>query len=80
MTKQEYLKTQRQLREAKWEAYDSKDYAQADAIQAELDALIDPEPDEILTEDDDLMALLSKDEIGTYEDVEQKHRWMRNTY
>lgn len=80
MSKQEYLKEQRELSELKSQAYDDKDYERADAIQSELEALIDPEPDELLTEDDDLMIVLGKDEIGTYEDVERKHSWMRKTY
>lgn len=41
-------------------------------MQDEMDALI--------AEDDDLMTLLGEDEIGTYEDVEHKHLWMRGTY
>lgn len=80
MSKQGYLKSQRELSESKWRAYDDKDYERADAIQAEIEALVDPEPDELLTDDDDLMIVLGKDEIGTYEDVERKHSWMRKTY
>lgn len=80
MTKQEYLRKLRELSEAKWQAYDDADYAQADTIQAKMDALIDPEPDELLTDDNDLMLTLGRNEIGTYEDVEHKHFWMRKTY
>ena len=78
MEKQEYLKKQRQLSAAKWQAYDDKDYAKADAIQAEIDALVDPEPDEELTGDEGL--LIFREDIGTYEDVERKHSWMSGTY
>ena len=48
MTKQEYLEKQQALVEAKWEAYDDKDYKRADKLQAEIEALTDPEPDELL--------------------------------
>lgn len=78
MEKQDYWKAQRELREAINEAYDAKDYAEADAIQAELEALVDPEPDEILTGDEGL--LIFPEDVGNYEDVERKHSWMRKTY
>lgn len=78
MTKQEYLKSQRELSEAKWRAYDDADYTQADAIQAEIEALIDPEPDELLTGDEGLLIFPA--DIGSYEDVERRHSWMRKTY
>jgi hypothetical protein len=78
MTKQEYLKNQRELSETKWQAYDDADYEKADAIQAEIEALVDPKPDELLTGDEGL--LIFAENIGSYEDVERKHSWMRKTY
>lgn len=78
MTKQEYLKRQRELSESKWQAYEAGDYARADAIQAELETLIDPEPDHLLTGDEGL--LIFREDVGTYEDVERKNSWMRKTY
>jgi len=78
MTKQEYLKNQRELSETKWQAYDATDYKLADEIQTEIEALVDPEPDELLTEDEGL--LIFPEDIGSYEDVERKHSWMRKTY
>lgn len=78
MTKQEYLKTQRGLVELKWQAYDDKNYERADAIQAEIEALVDPEPDDLLTGDEGLLIFLG--DIGSYEEVERKHSWMRKTY
>lgn len=80
MTKQEYLKKQQELSEAKWQAYDDGDYIKADAIQDEIEALVDPEPDELLPEDYSLFSEEEEFEIGTWEDVERKHPWMRGTY
>lgn len=78
MTKQEFWKAQRELSEAKSAAYDVADYAKVDEIQAQLDNLVDPEPDELLTGDEGL--LIFPEDVGTYEDVERKHSWMRKTY
>lgn len=78
MEKQGYWKAQRELSEAKSEAYDAKDYAKADAIQSEIEALVDPEPDELLIGDEGL--LIFPEDVGSYEDVERKHSWMRKTY
>lgn len=82
MTKQEFWKEQRELSEAKSAAYDVADYDKVDEIQTQLDNLIDPEPDELLSKDYRLFdeEEINKDEVGTYEDVERVHPWMRWTY
>lgn len=84
MTKQEYLRKQRELIEAKWQAYDEEDYKKADEIQTEIEALVDPEPDELLGEDEGFPVFdedkINKDDVGSYEDVECKHIWMKGTY
>ena len=53
--KQAYWAKQRQLRQQIDAAYDAKDYAKADALYEEMEALVDPDPDEILTGDEGLL-------------------------
>jgi hypothetical protein len=52
MTYQEYLKKMNELAAEKWAAYDAGDYAKADAIQAEMDALVNPQAGEAGTAED----------------------------
>lgn len=52
MTYQEYLKKINELTAKKWAAYDAGDYAKADAIQVEMDALMQGQADEAGTAED----------------------------
>lgn len=92
MTYQEYLKKMNELAAQKWAQYDMASkkaaegdkvgqaaaYAKVDAIQEEMGTLINPESDELLTDDEGL--LIFREDVGSYEDVERKHSWMRKTY
>jgi hypothetical protein len=93
MTYQEYLRRTNELTAKKNELYDIASqkwgegdkagqeaaYAEIDEVQAELDALVNPNEDgpaDDLAFDDDINPL----DVGTYEDVQRKHRWMKGTY
>ncbi len=85
MTYQDYIRKVNELITRKNKLYDSAVYgndnstiyAKIDKIDAELSALVNPN-DAPLAEDD--LMLLSEGEVGSYEDVERIHTWMKKTY